>query len=75
MKDLLEVLAKALKPFEERCPRIQPRGRGDSLHNQMPDERRKIQIKRPAKPHYPLDVFILIPFPQNRRKDLFATCL
>jgi hypothetical protein len=74
MKDRLEVLAKALKPFEERCPRIQPRGRGDSLYYLMPDERRKIQIKRPAKPRYPLDVFTFIPFPQNRRKDLFGTC-
>ena len=27
-KDLLEVLAKTLKPFEDRCPRIKPRGRG-----------------------------------------------
>jgi hypothetical protein len=27
-KDLMEVLAKTLKPFEEPCPRMKPRGRG-----------------------------------------------
>jgi hypothetical protein len=33
IKDRLEVLAKTLKPFEERCPRIQPRSRSEFLYS------------------------------------------
>ena len=76
LKDLLEVLAKALKPFEERCPRIQPRGRGEFLvlNIRCRTSVGRPKIKRPAKATLSLDVFIFIPLSNNRCKDLVRIC-
>jgi hypothetical protein len=62
-KTLWRFLRRTLKPFEEPCPRMQtswPRPiSGFNLFYLMPDERREIQLKRPASHTTALDDSLL----------------